>query len=87
MLSTNDRFRPLFTHNRHAALVQAGCKLSDEQQRATRPFSCLSVDKLASRSDIAAAREALKAHLTSSASHTNPHALEGGAMHAVLRQN
>ncbi|MEW1699185.1 NHLP-related RiPP peptide [Streptomyces sp. NPDC091278] len=43
------------------------------------------VDELASKSDIAAAREALKAHLMSDASHTNPHAFEAGAMHAVLR--
>lgn len=87
LLSTDDRFRELFTRNRHAALVEAGCELSAEQLRAASPLRCLTVERLADKETIAAAREELRAHLLADAAYSNPHALESGAMHAVLRQN
>ncbi|MFZ3467567.1 NHLP-related RiPP peptide [Streptomyces sp. 4.24] len=87
LLATDDAFRELFKDDRHTALVQAGLDADLLQLKETSALACLAVDELASKSDIAAAREELKAHLTSGASHTNPHALEAGAMHAVLRQN
>ncbi|MFF4381163.1 NHLP-related RiPP peptide [Kitasatospora sp. NPDC001547] len=86
LLSTDDRFRRLFTHNRHAALVEAGCALSEEQLRAASPLSCLTVDRLADKEAIAGAREELRAHLLADAAYSNPHALESGEMHAVLRR-
>lgn len=85
LLATDDAFRELFKGDRHAALVQAGLDADPSRLRETSGLPCLVVDRLASKSDIAAAREALKAHLMSDASHTNPHAFEAGAMHAVLR--
>ncbi|MFJ4906416.1 NHLP-related RiPP peptide [Streptomyces sp. NPDC093249] len=87
LLSTDDRFRRLFARNRHAALVEAGCALSEERLRAASPFSCLAVDRLASKEVIAGAREELRAHLLADAAYNNPHALESGATHAVLRLN
>lgn len=87
LLSTDDCFRQLFAQNRHAALVQAGCVLSEERLRAASPFRCLTVDRLAGKEAIAGAREELRAHLLADAAYNNPHALEAGAMHAVLRHN
>ncbi|MFI6642542.1 NHLP-related RiPP peptide [Streptomyces sp. NPDC050504] len=87
LLSTDDRFRRLFTQNRHEALVQAGCALTAEQLRAATPLRCLTVDQLAGKEAIAGAREELRAHLLADAAYSNPHALESGAMHAVLRHN
>ncbi|MEV7278728.1 NHLP-related RiPP peptide [Streptomyces sp. NPDC093111] len=86
-LSTDDRFRDLFAHDRHAALVQAGCALSKEQLRTASPLSCLAVERLADKEAIAAAREELRAHLLADAAYSNPHAPEAGAMGAVLRRN
>ncbi|MBD0707261.1 MULTISPECIES: NHLP-related RiPP peptide [unclassified Streptomyces] len=85
LLATDDSFRALFTADRHTALVQAGLDADPALLKEAAELRCLLVDELASKSDIAAAREALTAHLTSDASHTNPHAFEAGAMHAVLR--
>lgn len=87
LLSTDDHFRRLFTHDRHAALVRAGCVLSEEQLRAASPFSCLTVDRLAAKEAIAGAREELRTYLLADAAYSNPHALEAGAMHALLRHN
>ncbi|WP_162688756.1 MULTISPECIES: NHLP-related RiPP peptide [unclassified Streptomyces] len=87
LLSTDDHFRGLFTQNRHAALAQAGCALSEDQLRAASPFSCLAVNRLAGKEAIAGARAELRAHLLADAAYSNPHALEAGSMHAVLRHN
>ncbi|MFI6642543.1 NHLP-related RiPP peptide [Streptomyces sp. NPDC050504] len=86
LLATDDAFRELFKADRHAALVQAGLDADPSQLKEASALGCLVVNELASKSDIAAARDTLKAHLTSDASHTNPHAFEAGAMHAVLRE-
>ncbi|MET9349503.1 NHLP-related RiPP peptide [Streptomyces termitum] len=86
LLSTDDAFRELFRKDRHAALVRAGFEADPERLRETSALACLRVDELASKADIAAAREALRAHLTSDASHTNPHAFEAGTAHAALRR-
>ncbi|MER8235040.1 NHLP-related RiPP peptide [Streptomyces sp. NPDC101490] len=87
LLSTDDRFRRLFAENRHAALAEAGCALSEEQLRAASSFRCLTVERLADKDVIAGAREELRAHLLADAAYSNPHALEAGATHAVLRLN
>ncbi|MET8539252.1 NHLP-related RiPP peptide [Kitasatospora sp. NPDC004799] len=87
LLSTDDHFRRLFTQDRHAALVRAGCALSAEQLRAASPLTCLTVGRLAAKEAIADAREELRAHLLTDAAYSNPHALESGEMHAVLRRS
>ncbi|WP_165956850.1 NHLP-related RiPP peptide [Kribbella antibiotica] len=85
LLATDDGFRALFARDRRTALMQAGLEVEPEQLRASA-LSCMVVETLASKGEIAAAREALKAHLTEGGNHNNPHALEAGRMSAVLRR-
>ncbi|MFD3698088.1 NHLP-related RiPP peptide [Streptomyces sp. NPDC058646] len=87
LLCTDDRCRRLVTQNRHAALVQAGYELSEEELRAAVPFSCLTVERLAGKAAIAGARKELRAHLLADAAYNNPHAPEAGVTDAVLRHN
>ncbi|WP_407840642.1 NHLP-related RiPP peptide [Streptomyces sp. DSM 116496] len=85
LLATDDAFRELFQHNRHAALVQAGYELSEEQLRAGSPFSCLIVWGLASKATIADARDQLRAHLLADGTHTVVFLLDANSIHTVLR--
>ncbi|GAA0617853.1 putative modified peptide [Kribbella sandramycini] len=80
LLATDDAFRDLFAHDRQAALTAVGCETPDG-------FGCLAVDRLAAKTVIAAARDELRAYLLSGAAYNNPHILESGATHAVLRHN
>ncbi|WP_165956851.1 NHLP-related RiPP peptide [Kribbella antibiotica] len=87
LLATDDAFRELFRQDRHAALIQAGWELPEEQLRANSSLDCLTVNRLASKETIAGARAELRAHLLTEAAYNNPHRLDAGAMHAVLRHN
>ncbi|MBD0707260.1 MULTISPECIES: NHLP-related RiPP peptide [unclassified Streptomyces] len=87
LLSTDDHFRRLFTENRHAALTQAGCSLTEEQLRAASPLHCLTVERLADKETIAAAHAELRTHLMADAAYNNPHLLDVGTTHAALRSN
>ncbi|TDD47271.1 putative modified peptide [Kribbella antibiotica] len=82
-LATDDVFRELFARDRHAALIDVGL---DSEKVNGAPLACMVVETLAGKAEIAAAREALKAHLTWGGNHTSPHMLEAGAMQAVLRE-
>ncbi|MGW6942114.1 NHLP-related RiPP peptide [Streptomyces xanthophaeus] len=85
LLATDDAFRELFQRNRHAALVQAGYGLSEEQLRAASPFSCLTVDRLASKAAIADARDQLRSYLLADGTHTVVFALADDSIPTVLR--
>ncbi|GAA0617860.1 putative modified peptide [Kribbella sandramycini] len=84
LLATDDTFRDLFTHDRHAALITLGL---DPELVKIAPLGCMAVETLAPKAAIAAARAELTTYLTAANNHTNPHVLESGAMHAVLRHN
>lgn len=71
LLSTNDQFRELFTSDRQAALAQVGYPDAAEPS-----IQCTSVDQLASKEEIAQAREELKSVLTSQAALTVVHCFE-----------
>lgn len=85
LLATDDAFRALFQENRHAALVQAGYEMSEEQLRAASPFGCLIVDLLADKQAIADARDELRAYLLSPGTHTVVFALSADSVNPVLR--
>ncbi|AWZ07878.1 putative modified peptide [Streptomyces sp. ICC1] len=85
LLATDDAFRELFQQNRHAALVEAGYELSEDQLRAASPFSCLIVDQLAGKAAIADARDQLRAYLLADGTHTVVFALADDPTHTVLR--
>lgn len=81
LLSTDDEFRELFVKNREAALERVG--YSDPTNTT---IQCNAVSSIASKQDIAAAREELKRHLTSSAALTIPHCFEAGKISDTLRR-
>lgn len=81
LLSTDDEFRELFVRDREAALTQVGYS-----EPANASIQCNTVSNIASKEDIAAAREELKQHLTSNAALTNPHCFEAGKINDVLRR-
>ncbi|MGW1768416.1 NHLP-related RiPP peptide [Streptomyces sp. NPDC002073] len=85
LLATDDAFRELFQQNRHAALVQAGYELSEEQLRAGSPFWCLTVDQLADKEAIAAARDQLRSYLLAHGAHTIVFLLAADSIPTVLR--
>lgn len=81
LLSTDDEFRELFVQNREVALEQVG--YSDPTNTS---IQCNKVSSIASKQDIAAAREELKRYLISSAALTNPHCFEAGKINDILRR-
>lgn len=81
LLSSDDEFRDLFVRDRVAALAQVGYP-----EPANATIECTSVSGIASKEEIAAAREELQRHLTSSASLTNPHCFEAGKIAETLRR-
>ncbi|MFD3698087.1 NHLP-related RiPP peptide [Streptomyces sp. NPDC058646] len=85
LLATDDAFRELFQQNRHAALVQAGYELSEEELRAGSPFSCLMVDRLAAKEAIADARDQLRGYLLADGAHTIVFMLAADSIPTVLR--
>ncbi|TDD47273.1 putative modified peptide [Kribbella antibiotica] len=87
LLATNDTFRELFAENRHAALVRAGFELSEVELRERSPFSCLIVDRLASKESIAESRDQLRAHLLGAGTHTVVFFLGTDSQYTTRRRN
>lgn len=84
LLSTDAKFRLLFKKNPLAALAEVGYPPAKE---AIALQACLSVDQfIAPKREIAAAREQLKAYLTSTAIYTNPHCFDAGKIESTLRR-
>lgn len=81
LLSTDDDFRNLFVVDRQAALASIGYP---EPDNAT--IQCTSVTAIASKEEIAAARQELKHHLTSQLSLSDPHCFEAGKVASTLRR-
>ncbi|GAA0617879.1 putative modified peptide [Kribbella sandramycini] len=79
LLATDDGFRELFARDRHAALVQVGVAPELVQ---VAPLECMKVERLASKSELAATRAELVAGLTSTSGQVAPHALEAQPLHA-----
>lgn len=70
LLSSNDAFRRLFKRNLSKALEQVGFV---ESISAPSPFGCFfGISKLASKAQIAEARDGIKAMLTCGLAHTAP---------------
>lgn len=81
LLSTDDDFRELFVKDRQAALKNVGYP---EYTNAT--VQCTSVEQMASKEEIAAARDELKSHLTSSAALTVVFCFEANQVTSILRK-
>ncbi|MGH8039105.1 MAG: NHLP-related RiPP peptide [Stenotrophomonas sp.] len=69
LLSKDDTFRASFAADPRAALIEAGLDEKQADAALVGP-TCLQVRKLASKEDIAAARDRLMHSLTSQAAHT-----------------
>ncbi|HEY0335018.1 MAG TPA: NHLP-related RiPP peptide [Stenotrophomonas sp.] len=83
-LAEDDSFRDLFSRDPGQALRQLG--LSDEAaEAALAGQSCLRTTQLASKEEIAKAKEALMDSLTASAAHTVVYAFESGEVASRLR--
>lgn len=82
LLSTDDEFRKLFAHDRQKALEQVGYPAAGEKS-----IQCTTVRQMASKEEIAAARDELKSYLTSSAAMTVVFCFETDQVSASLRQN
>ena len=81
LLSSDDEFRKLFTVDRRAAFAQVGYP-----DPANETIQCNSVANIASKEEIAAAREELRKYLTSRIGMTNPHCFEAGKILDALRR-
>lgn len=77
LLSTDDAFRGLFTDNPTAALLQIGLS-QPAVEAALRESSCIKVQVLASKQEIAAARAEIKEQLIGIGSHIHVHCFETG---------
>lgn len=90
LLSSDNEFRRLFKKDPAAALAKAGHRgpplTPPGPPPARPPGSCYNVDYIAPKQEIAAAREELKAHLTSALAPTNPHCFEAGKVAATLKR-
>lgn len=81
LLSSDDDYRALFAHDRQAALKQIG------YTDASHPsVQCTSVDRLASKDEIAAARDELRAYLTSEAALTVIFCFEANRISSTMRE-
>ncbi len=84
LLSTDNAFRRLYKKDPLAALAQAGHKPAAD---AAALLACCQVNAtLATKQEIAAAREQLKSYLTSTAIYTNPHHFDAGKTPSILRR-
>ncbi|MGH8085962.1 MAG: NHLP-related RiPP peptide [Lysobacter sp.] len=79
LLSTDNEFRRLFKRDPQAALATVG--YSDPSMS-----TCCSVQAIAPKREIIAAREQLKAHLASAGLFRNPHCFEAGKVTRTLRR-
>lgn len=83
LLSSDDKFRALFMRNSREALSQVG--FVNETDLAS-PYLCfLGLSKLASKSDIAAARNEIRNMLTRGLAQTTPSLNAGTGGHRMLR--
>lgn len=81
-LSTDNEFRRLFKKDPTAALATLGHKLAAGQSVG----GCMQVTSIAPKAAIAASRETLKSHLTSTGSQSVVFCFESGKMEASLRR-
>lgn len=81
LLCTDNEFRRLFKKSPEDALRHLGCSLPE----GTR-LECLSAGRLASKNEVAIARDALRTYLTSRLAPTNPHCFEAGKVAATTRR-
>ena len=82
-LSTDNEFRRLFKKDPAAALVKAGYK--GETLDASQ-LKCMAVTKIATKQEIAEARNEINSYLTSLGAHWIPHCFEAGKIASVLRR-
>lgn len=88
-LSTDDGFRERFSRDPRSALAEVGgattVTTSSDTEEHAPAMGCLSVSQLASKEEIAKARDELRSHLTSNLSQTNPHCFEAGQVSDSLK--
>lgn len=85
LLSSDDEFRALFMRNPREALSRVGF-VNDTDLASPSPHLCFwGISKLASKSEIAAARADIRNMLTSGLSQTSPQLDTGYAGHRVRR--
>ena len=83
LLSTDNEFRRLFKQDPAAALVKAGYQGPAIQESS---LACMSVTRIATKQEIAAARAELGAYLTSQGAHMVPHCFEAGKIASALKR-
>lgn len=83
LLSSDDEFRALFMSNPREALSEVG--FVNETELASPHFCFWGISKLASKSDIAAARKEIRSMLTSGLSQITPNLDAGIGGHRKLR--
>lgn len=81
LLSTDDDFRTRFAADPTVALAEVGYKVPE----GLSP-TCMSSSEIASKEEIAAAKEQIKQFLTSTAAYSNPHSFEAGKISSSLRR-
>lgn len=79
LLSTDNEFRANFEKDPKAAVQSLGHDVPEGVQ-----LVCMSTSKMASKEEIAQAREAIKDFLTSAAAYSNPHCFEAGNLGPAL---
>jgi putative modified peptide len=79
-LTTDNAFRRLFKRDPSGALASLGFR------SGARPAACASVQAIAPKGEIEAARAALKNHLMAKGMFDDPHCFEAGKVEARLRR-
>ena len=81
LLSTDNEFRRLFKKDPVAALTKAGYKGPILEKSS---LACMSVTNIATKQEITASLEEIKAYLTSQGAHLIPHCFEAGKIASTL---
>jgi len=82
-LSTDNEFRRLFKKDPAAALKKAGYTGLPLESSS---LSCMSVQRIAPKQEIAAAREQILSYLSSTTAQLNPHCFEAGKTASVFKR-
>ncbi|MDX1555849.1 MAG: NHLP-related RiPP peptide [Xanthomonadales bacterium] len=81
LLSSDNSFRRLFKRDPHAALKEVGHELSPETT-----LTCMSVNRIATKQEIDAAREQIKSQITAQGMYNVPHCFEAGMIASTLKR-
>jgi putative modified peptide len=73
LLSTDNGFRKQFEQDPTGAVKTLGFEVQEGVQ-----LTCMNTNTIATKEEIAEAREAIKSFLTSAAAYNNPHCFEAG---------